>query len=107
MDNYKLEVTKLDVIDAQGVSDIVERVYWTLTCTRNGNSASMDGQLFLFDPELNQVSDDFVSFQGLTNDIVLGWINAEPVMESFKTSLSQQLNIFDFQPSSKPLPWSN
>lgn len=107
MDNYELKVTKLDVIQAQGISDIVERVHWKLTATRNGNSVFMDGELFLFDPNVNTVTGGFVPFSGLTNDIVLGWINAEPVMESFKTSLSQQLNVFDSQPTSKPLPWSN
>lgn len=107
MTDYTLEVTKLDVIDAQGVTDIVERVYWKLTATRNGASVSMDGSLFLFDPNVNSVEIGFVPFSGLSNDIVLGWINAEPIMESFKTSLSQQLNVFDSQPTSKPLPWSN
>ena len=106
MTDYTLEVTKLDVIDAQGVTDIVERVHWKLTATRNGASASMDGSLFLFDPNVNTVTSGFVPFSGLSNDVVLGWINAEPVMESFKTSLSQQLNVFDNQPTSKPLPWS-
>jgi hypothetical protein len=107
MTDYTLEVTKLDVISAQGVSDIVERVHWKLTATRNGNSVSMEGPLFLFDPAVNKVSDGFVAFGSLNNDTVLGWINAEPVMESFKLSLSQQLNAFDVQqPTSKPLPWS-
>lgn len=107
MTDYTLEVTKLDVISAQGVSDIVERVHWTLTATRNGNSVSMDGQLFLFDPNVDAVADGFVSFSNLTKDTVLGWVNTKPIMESFKTSLSQQLNAFDDQTTSKPLPWSN
>jgi len=107
MTDYAIEVTKLDVIDAQGMTDIVENVHWKLTATRDGKSVSMDGHLFLFDPEVNKVSDGFVAFGSLNNDTVLGWINAEPVMESFKTSLSQQLNAFDVQqPTSKPLPWS-
>jgi hypothetical protein len=106
MTDYTLEVTGLDVINAQGVTDIVENVYWKLTATRNGNSVSMNGHLFLFDPKINKVSDGFVTFGNLNNDTVIGWINAEPVMESFKTSLSQQLNQFDMQPTSKPLPWS-
>lgn len=107
MTDYTLEVTGLDVIAAQGVADIVERVHWKLTATRNSNSVSMDGSLFLFDPNIDTVADGFVPFAGLTNDTVLGWINAEPVITSFKTSLSQQLNAFDNQPTSKPLPWSN
>jgi len=106
MTNYTLEITGLDVINAQGVTDIVERVHWKLTATRNGNFVSLDGALFLFDPTVNSVADGFVPFNSLTNEIVMGWINAEPVMESFKTSLSQQLNVFDSQPASKPLPWS-
>lgn len=106
MTDYTLEIIKLDVINAQGVTDIVERVHWKLTATRNGNSVSMDGHLFLFDPDVDKVSDGFVAFNSLNNDTVVGWINVRPVMESFKTSLSQQLNIFDNQPTTKPLPWS-
>lgn len=107
MTDYTLEVTKLDVISAQAVNDIVEQVHWKLTAARNGASVFMDGSLFLFDPNVNSIENGFISFSSLTNEIVLGWVNAEPVMESFKTSLSQQLNVFDSQPTSKPLPWSN
>ena len=107
MTDYTLEVTKLDVISAQGVNDIVERVHWKMTATRNGNSVSMDGMIFLFDPKIDKVSDGFVPLDSLNSDTVLSWVNSRPVMESFKTSLSQQLNVFDDQPTSKPLPWSN
>lgn len=107
MTDYTLEITKLDVITAQEVVDIVERVYWKLIASRNNNSVSMDGTLFLFDPEIDKVSDGFVAFENLTNDIVLSWVENAPIMESFRTSLSQQLNSFDVQPVSKTLPWGN
>jgi len=85
----------------------VVNVQFNVSGTDGTYTANINGQL-VFNPEQNQP--DFVPYDQLTQDEVIGWINtATNNQENYYANVQGQINSMinpPVSPSSQPLPWS-
>ena len=87
--------------------DYVVNVLWELTGTDGTHTASIDGNsVFQAEQEPN-----FVPYASLTQDIVIGWIQAalgEQGIANYESNIQGQVNSIEnppVSPSYTPLPW--
>jgi len=105
--NYTWAVTGMKVTTVGSESDYVVQTYWTKTGTNeNGNTGTFIGAT-PFDPNPDQP--DFIPYDQLTQEIVLGWIQPL-VIDSYQEhvdgviakQIAQQIDPI-LEPS---LPWA-
>lgn len=104
---YTWEVTSLKVTQVGDKPNYVVQTYWKKTGTdENGNEGSFSGAT-PFQPDPEQT--DFVPFDQLTEEEVLGWIQGA-VVDSYEEHVNEQIakQIADkIDPVvEKPLPWT-
>lgn len=90
MNTYKFKINAVDCeVNQNGNDNVVFNVHWSFIGEdENGNTASMIGvQGVEHNPE-----GEFIAFDDLTEEIVIGWI--EPLMnvEAFKGNIDNQLS---------------
>ena len=104
---YELKVTKLQIYPIfAGYSNVVSKVYATLAGTNDNNITRYE----LLGVNLNPPSQNFISFESLTEDQVIEWIQPalNAVESRMKESIEMQLNgatetLIEYS----NLPWSN
>lgn len=105
--NYTWLVTSLDsYMTSSGETDVVFRVRYNLTGTTGSYSGSFSGA----QPVTYSSGSEFVPFNQLTNDIVVGWVTASLMPGTFEHmtgSIEKQINL-QLNPinSSQTPPWS-
>ena len=87
--------------------DYVVNVLWTLTGDQNGTVASISGNT-VFD---SQQSSPFIPYDQLTQDIVIGWVQAAlgpDGIANYEANVQGQINSIlnpPVSPQNTPLPW--
>ena len=106
MTTYTWTVNQMFTLDTPDPGFVV-RVFWTLTGTDNGVSAALTGV-----SEFAQPGDPFTPYDQLTQDQVIGWVQAsispqeQANMEiSINANIQSRLNPPP-TPEPQPLPWS-
>lgn len=87
---HKLVVSSLEVEKLKDdLEDIVKVVHWRmrLTDSEDGLSVETYGATGLSQPE----ADNFVAFESITEEQLLGWLEAQLPMNSLKENLENQL----------------
>lgn len=108
--NYTWEINSIKRKDTSTLSNIIVQTYWKKTGTdENGNSGSFSGatpfDLSTVDP------DNFVAYEDLTEEMVLGWIQSvvvggyeEHVNEKIAEEIDKQVN--PVTEVTEGFPWS-
>lgn len=100
---YEMRVTRMDVYpEMGGKTDVVHRVYWTLTASNGERSYSYQSKT---DTPYNP-NGPWLEYDSLTENDVLTWISKTVPNEISAVRQSLALN-FPNEPVSadKPLPW--
>jgi hypothetical protein len=109
--NYTWEITSIKRKDTSTLRNIIVQTYWKKTGTdENGNSGSFSGatpfDLSTVDP------DNFVAYEDLTEEMVLGWIQStvvggyeEHVNEKIAEEIDQKVN--PVTEVAEEFPWSS
>jgi len=104
MTTYTTTITAMYTIP--NPTGYVVNVLFKVTGVDGTYTANIDGQIS-FTPEQNQP--DFVPYDQLTQDEVIGWINtATNNQENYYANVQGQINSMitpPVSPSSQPLPW--
>lgn len=88
--------------------DYVVNVLWTLTGDQNGTVASIDGNT-QFD---SQQASPFIPYDQLTQDIVIGWVQASlgpQGIANYEANVQGQIDSIlnpPVSPQNTPLPWA-
>ena len=104
---YEWNVTSMKVVDANNLENVVIQTYWTKTGTdEDGNSGMFSGATPL--PLSTVDPDNFVPYDQLTQEIVIGWIqdtvkDQTHVDEQIQKQINQKKNPV----VEKPLPWAS
>lgn len=87
--NYTWKLKSLKRKDTQNLQNIVVQTYWEKTGTdEDGNTGTFSGATPF---ELNTVDpDNFVSYEDLTEEIILGWIQSV-VVGGYEDHVNQQI----------------
>jgi hypothetical protein len=115
---YEWKIKNLKkAVNANDLSDVIIGTQWLLTATNeNGYSASFNGAT-PFKPE-NVNSDNFVSFEDLTEEQVIGWIKPvvsgstsmpgywEHIMEQIEKEIKRNTQVH-VELQSGDLPWAS
>lgn len=94
--NYTWELTSIKKQDASGVSDAIIQTYWKKIGTdENGNTGTFCGATPFDSSTIDP--DNFVSYEDLTEEIVLGWIqsvvNSQPgYVEHINEQIQKEIN---------------
>ena len=103
---YTWAVTGMKVTRVGNETDYVVQTFWTKTGTdENGNTGTFSGATPL-DPNPNQP--DFIPYDQLTQEIVLGWI--QPIViggyeEHVNSVIAEQIAAKIDPVTEAPLPW--
>ena len=104
--NYTWELTNLKRKNTDTIQNIIVQTNWKKIGTdENGNIGSFSGatpfELSTVDP------DNFVSYEDLTEEMVLGWIQSV-VIGSYEEHVNAQIQkqIDDKKVKDEPLPWA-
>jgi len=110
--NYTWEITGIKKQDASGVNDAIIQTYWKKTGTdSDGNTGTFSGAT-PFDPSTVD-PDNFVSYENLTQEMVLGWIQsvvdsqpgyAQHINEQIQKEIDSK--ILPVTEESTTFPWS-
>lgn len=112
MITYKYSIDNLDCLDnLAGLNKVVKRILWTLTGTQGEFTHE-----FKASTELPSPGEEFLSYDYLTEDTVVSWIeeHTDPAyVEHCKNTISAELELKANQasgeapiPVSPPLPWA-
>ena len=108
---YSWKVIKLvtqDVVNADGatLTDAVTRVQWIRTGTTDDGTKAAD-VVGWFEPSANNVAaSDFIAFADLTENTVIGWIEAginARRLSSYNNRIQEKINAVGTE--EKALPW--
>lgn len=102
---YEWKVTGLKTVNVEGADNFVYQTFWSCTGTdEDGVSGMFSGAT----PFPVQPGDNFIPFDQLTEEIVLGWIMAV-VDEQYQEHIDRQImrQIFEKKtpPQTPDLPW--
>lgn len=106
--NYTWQITSIKKKDTNNLSDVIFQVYWKKIGTdENGNIGEFSGATPLDVDNLS--SDEFLNYENLTEDIVLGWIKSivvgdyeRHVNDQIKRKINLQINS-----EINSFPWSS
>ena len=102
---YTWAVTSMKVVDTDDIENAVIQTYWTKTgVDADGNSGMFSGATHLSISTVDP--DNFVPYEELTQEIVIGWIqavvnNQVHINEHIQKQIDQKKNPV----IEKPLPW--
>lgn len=104
---YTWRITEVKTVDTENVTDAVVQVYWQKIGTdEQGNEGIFPGATPLSESTINP--ETFVPYAELTEEIVLGWIQATVVgnyQEHVNEQIQKQINAKNIkQPN---LPWAS
>ncbi len=104
---YTWAVTGMKATTVGSESDYVVQIYWTKTGTdENGNTGTFSGAT-PFDPNPDQP--DFIPYDQLTQEIVLGWIQPlviDSYQEHVDGVIAAQIAAKINPITQPPLPWA-
>ena len=103
---YTWKVTSVKVKDEGDNTDAVVQTYWTKTGTDdNGEQGTFSGATPF--TSVDVPDGEFVAFADLTEEIILGWIQAV-VVDEYENHVNQQIQkqIDQRAIAEKDLPWS-
>jgi len=105
---YSYKITGLKTSTVNEVKNVVTQTYWTLTGTdENKNTGTFNGATPFNDSPVT--GSTFVSFDNLTEDIVIGWIkNVVEKNDAYFNHIKEQINnqILDKINADVKMPWS-
>lgn len=85
---YKWNVNTMDVApSANGLSDVVKVIHWRLSATDGQYYTDSYSTVSLDAPD----AENFTSFDSLTEEQVIAWVESKVDVESVKTGLQNQL----------------
>jgi len=88
MANYKWVINAVDCYTTKdGLENVAYNVHWSYFLTEGEHSVSMIGVQSIGEPN----ADNFLPFEQLTEEIVVGWIEAAMDVEKMKENLQNQL----------------
>ena len=106
---YTWKVNSMKVKNEGSLNDIVVQTYWEKTGTdEQGNTGTFSGATPFSAATVNP--DEFVPFDQLTQEIVLGWIQDVVVgqyEEHVNEQIEKQINNKKNPTEEKPLPWAS
>lgn len=74
--SYTWKITTIKTINQNAYSDVVAQVYWSKTGTdENNRTGTFNGVTPL--SAINVLPEDFISYEQLSHDIILSWIQAD------------------------------
>jgi len=86
---YTWKITGMKTVDANDVKDAVVQTYWTKTgVDKEGNEGTFTGATPFTPASIN--TENFIPFEKLTEEIVLGWIKAV-VVGSYEEHVNAQI----------------
>lgn len=104
--NYTWKITGMKGIDLPNQPNAIIQTYWTKTgIDEQGNEGTFSGAT-PFSPD-NIDPDNFVPYSQLTEEVVLGWIQAV-VVGSYEEHVNAQIQkqIDSKKVNDAPLPWA-
>ena len=104
---YTWKITGVKTVDTGSVTDAVIHTYWEKTGTdENGNEGTFSGATPFLQSSINP--ENFVPYAQLTEEIVLGWIQAT-VVGNYQEHVNEQIQKqIDGKNVKQPdLPWAS
>jgi hypothetical protein len=104
---YTWKVTGVKTVDTQDVTDAIVQTYWEKTGTdENGNQGTFTGATPFLQSSINP--ENFIPYGELTEEIVLGWIQAV-IVDEYEEHVNEQIQKqIDARSISTPnLPWAS
>jgi len=104
---YTWKITGVKTVDTDSVTDVVIQTYWEKTGTdENGNQGTFSGATPFSQSSINP--ENFIPYAQLTEEIVLGWIQAA-VVGSYGEHVNEQIQKqIDAKNIKQPrLPWAS
>lgn len=103
---YTWKIKEIKTADIGGVTDAVIQTYWEKTGTdENGNQGTFSGATPFLESSINP--ENFIPYRELTEDIVLGWVQAVVVdgyEQHVNDQIQKQIDIKDIK--TPGLPWT-
>jgi len=88
MNNYTWRINAVDCYTSKdGLEKVAYNVHWSYFATNGEHTASMIGVQSVGEPN----PDNFVAFEDLTEENVIGWIEAALDVEAMKANLDKQI----------------
>lgn len=88
MNNYTWKINAVDCYTSKdGLEKVAYNVHWSYFATNGEHTASMIGVQSIGEPN----PDNFVAFEDLTEENVIGWIEAALDVETMKANLDKQI----------------
>ena len=88
MNNYTWKINAVDCYTSKdGLEKVAYNVHWSYFATNGEHTASMIGVQSVGEPN----PDNFVAFEDLTEENVIGWIEAALDVEAMKANLDKQI----------------
>jgi hypothetical protein len=105
---YTWNIVALDCLpSAQGQTNVVSNVHWVISGTDETNNASVYGS----QPLTYTAGSPFTAYSGLTESIVLGWLQSAMGAEqvtAIQANLDNQISNLANPPIiTPPLPWTS
>lgn len=88
MANYKWVINAVDCYTTKnGLEKVAYNVHWSYFLTEGEHSVSMIGVKSISEPD----PENFIAFEDLTEETVIGWLEASMEMEMMQENLNNQL----------------
>ena len=107
--SHTIIINNVDTKTINGFDNVVCRVHYTLTVSNGLNSVSEEFKLLLIDPDDVENYPDtssFTEYANLTQEQMIGWVEADVAFNNIVRSLNQQLPQPSTETTNSPtLPW--
>lgn len=108
MNTYNWIIEQLDCIPSlEGKSNFVSVVHWRV----NGTDGTYSATVYGTQPLTYTVGSPFTPYSGLTQDTVIGWVQAAMnagQLAAIQSTLDNQLAVLNNPPViTQPLPWTS
>jgi hypothetical protein len=104
---FAVEIQSVKTTTVGNLQRVVHLIKWILVGTYNGQSAGLDRVTEFQDDELQNIQ-NFVPYENLAKEVVIGWIESRTPMLHLKYTICNQMAAMQTSTTEEPsLPWSN
>ena len=102
---YNWVISQLNTAPSEnGLTNVVKTIHWRYQATNETHTADVYGSAGLKDAD----AENFVSYENLTQEKVISWLESQMDVESMKTNLNGQLERLANPPIvTLPFPWNS
>lgn len=103
---FSIDIKSVETITVGNFQNVVKSISWVLMATHNQKNYGLERITEFQDFELQDLQ-NFVPYENLAKEVVIGWIEAKTPMLHLKYSLCNQIVSQIPTSTQPPLPWSN